>query len=127
MNQYSLALAIVGGLVLVLGLLSAWVRARLPLSEPLLALGVGVLVGPEVTGLLDVSRWGEPHLILQRAAEVTLAIALMAVALRIPKRNIFRRARTVALLLALLMPLMWLTSGLLVRLLIGRTRSLMTS
>jgi hypothetical protein len=42
---------------------------------------------------------GEPwtntvSLILERAAEVTLAIALMAVALRIPKQDIFRRMRT---------------------------------
>lgn len=114
LGDYTGSLVIIGTLVLVLGLFSGFLRARVPLSEPLVALGAGVMFGPYVTGLLDVARWGEVHKILERAAEVTLAIALMGVALRIPKKDIFRRIRTVAVLLLLMMPVMALASGLLV-------------
>ncbi len=57
MEQLNIALATVGGLVLVLGLLSAPLR-RSVLAEPLLALLLGVLLGPAVLGLLDPARWG---------------------------------------------------------------------
>lgn len=113
-DQYSISLAVIGGLVLLIGLFSAAIRAgRVPASESLIALMAGVILGPEVTGALDVHRWGDPAKILERVAEVTLAIGLMALALHIPKENLFRRIGTVSILLGLLMPLMWLTSGLL--------------
>ena len=118
MSQLNLALLVVGGLILVIGLLSGLVRRSL-LSEPLLALLIGVLLGPYTLGLLDVAGWGDQETILEQAARLTLAIGLMGVALRLPKGEPFRRWRTLAVLLGLVMPLMWLASGLLVYLILG--------
>lgn len=118
MSELNLALLVVGGLILVIGLLSGLVRRSL-LSEPLVALLVGVLLGPLALGVLDVARWGSQETILEQAARLTLAIGLMGVALRLPKGEPFRRWRTLAVLLGLVMPLMWLSSGLLVYLILG--------
>lgn len=54
MEQLNIALATVGALVLVLGLLSGPIRRSI-LSEPLVALFVGVLLGPRVLDLLDLA------------------------------------------------------------------------
>ncbi len=79
MSELNVALTVVGGLVVVLGLLSGSIRRSL-LSEPLVALLVGVLLGPAVLGLLDPAGWGSRETILEQAARLTLAISLMGVA-----------------------------------------------
>jgi NhaP-type Na+/H+ or K+/H+ antiporter len=83
LSALNIALAVVGSLVLVIGLFSEPIKRSL-LSAPLIALAVGVLLGPAVFGMLDPSRWGKQEIILEEAARLTLAIALMGVALRLP-------------------------------------------
>ncbi len=118
MSELNIALATVGGLLLVLGLLSGLTR-RSFLSEPLVALLVGVFIGPAALSLLDITGGGQRETILEQAARLTLAIGLMGVALRIPKGAPLRYWRSLAVLLSLVMPLMWLTSGLLTYLILG--------
>ena len=118
MSELNVALTAVGGLVLVIGLLSGSIRRSL-LSEPLVALLAGILLGPAALGLLDPAGWGSQETILEQAARLTLAISLMGVALRLPTREPFCGWRSLAVLLGLIMPLMWLISGLLVYLILG--------
>ncbi len=78
--EIDVALASIGilGVLVVFG--SAVLRT-LPVSGPMLALGIGVVLGPEVAGLVEVAD-GLP--VLHAVSEVVVAIALMAVALRFP-------------------------------------------
>jgi sodium/hydrogen antiporter len=86
---------------------------RLPVSEPLVGLLAGVLLGPSVTGLLDVRPLTEDHTWLHTATRLLLAISVMAVALRYPLGAIRSRTRPVVILLAVAMPVMALiTAGL---------------
>jgi hypothetical protein len=75
-------LAAVGGLLLLLGMLGGVLKEHTPVSEPLIALLAGVLIGPAALGLLDLAEVGNETLILEEAALVTLGVAL--VALRLP-------------------------------------------
>ncbi|WP_200900283.1 cation:proton antiporter domain-containing protein [Rubrobacter aplysinae] len=118
MSSLNIALLTVGMLVLVLGLLSEPLKRSL-LSTPLVALVVGVLIGPAVTGALDVASWGSQEAILEQAARLTLGISLMGIALRLPRRYVLEHWRPLALLLGPVMVLMWLASGLLAFLLLG--------
>jgi NhaP-type Na+/H+ or K+/H+ antiporter len=118
LSALNIALLTIGSIVLVIGLLSDPLKRSL-LSLPMIGLLAGVLLGPGVSGLLDVAKWGNQHLILEEAARLTLGIALMGVALRLPKRDPFRRWRSLLVLLVLVMPLMWLSSGLLTFLILG--------
>lgn len=118
MSALNIALLTIGGLVLVIGLLSDPLKRSL-LSLPMIGLLAGILLGPGVSGLLDVAKWGNQHLILEEAARLTLGIALMGVALRLPKGDPFRRWKSLLVLLVLVMPFMWLSSGLLTFLILG--------
>jgi sodium/hydrogen antiporter len=119
LNVLYLSLAAVGGLLLLLGLLGGLLKERTPVSEPLIALLAGVLIGPTALGLLDLADLGDQTLILEEAALVTLGIALVGVALRLPVGYSRRNWRLLLVLLGIVMPLMWVAGGLLVYLIVG--------
>ena len=69
---------------------------HIPLTGPLLALGVGAALGPEG---LAVFRIPDGHAVLNTVSEIAMAIALMAVALRYPFSDVAKLARPLTLLL----------------------------
>ena len=119
MNVLYLSLAAVGGLLLLLGLLGGLLKERTPVSEPLIALLAGVLIGPAALGLLNLADLGDQTLILEEAALVTLGVALVGVALRLPVGYSRRNRRLLLVLLGIVMPLMWIVGGLLAYLIVG--------
>ena len=84
---------------------------RLPVSEPLLAVVAGVLVGPQVLGWVVLPALGGGSHELREVAVVLLAVSMMAIALRYPIGDVRRRAGSVGLLLGVLMPVMALASA----------------
>jgi NhaP-type Na+/H+ or K+/H+ antiporter len=118
MDTLNIALVVLGGVVLVLGLFSGLIKNRLFISEPLIALCVGVLVGPLVFHVIDVANWGDQLTIFEQVARLTLAVSLMGVAIRLPNQYIVRYWKSVAIMLLVIMPLMWLVSGMLTYLLL---------
>lgn len=115
MNELNIVITAIGAIVLFLGLVSDYFRRNWWTSDPLTALLSGILLGPIALGLVNPSGWGIPkeHL-LEQTARFTLAIGLMGVALRVPKNYFFRNWKPLAILLGLVMPIMWVVSGLLV-------------
>ncbi len=118
-SEINIALLSLGGLVLGLGLLSGFLKKRLFLSDPIVALLLGVLLGPSVLRLIDLAHWGKPETILEQGARLAIAIQLMGVALQLPKAYPLKQWRSLAVLLGPVMLLMWLCSGLLVYLILG--------
>lgn len=110
MNQLNIALASIGALVLGIGIVSQAMKKSW-IQEPLVAVGVGVLIGPYGLQWLDMTEWGEPVRLLEEAARLTLAIGLMGVALRLSRRDLRRLWRPVAILLSLGMLGMWVLSS----------------
>jgi NhaP-type Na+/H+ or K+/H+ antiporter len=119
LRELYVSLAAVGGLLLLLGVVGGLLKERTPVSEPLIALLAGVLIGPAALGLLDLAKLGNETVILEEAALVTLGIALVGVALRLPVGYASGNWRLLVVLLGILMPLMWIVSGLLVYLILG--------
>lgn len=120
MRDLNVALALIGGLTLLFGLLAGLFRSRAEvLSEPLVATLVGAVAGPLGLGLLDMSDWGTSEAILEQVARLTIAFAVMAAALRLPPDFLARRRRVLALLLGLGMLLMWAASTLLIWAILG--------
>jgi sodium/hydrogen antiporter len=100
--------------VAALGLLVAALSARLrllPVSEPLLALVTGVVLGPELVGVVDLAPLTRDHALVHEMSLVLLAVSVMAIALRYPIRDVRRRSRDLGLLLLVVMPLMAVTTA----------------
>ena len=112
MNVLNTCLLVVGLLVLILGLLSGLLKRR-GISDRLVALGVGVALGPEVLNVLNPADWGDQHLVLEQAARLTLGIGLMGVALRIPFGFTRKSWKSIGLLLIGGMVGMWIISSVL--------------
>jgi NhaP-type Na+/H+ or K+/H+ antiporter len=104
------ALVAAGGVVLLLGIVGGWMQRHFWVSEPLLCLVLGVAIGPAVTGLIAPEQL--PGTVLLRAlAGLTLGIAVMEAALRLPTGYIGRMAGTMAIVLLVAMPLAWVTTA----------------
>lgn len=103
-------LVAVGALGLAVAALSGRLR-RLPLSEPLLGLILGVVLGPGVVGVLDVPLLEEDPQAVHEGTRLLLAVSVMAVALRYPIRELRPLLRPLALLLAIVLPAMALLSA----------------
>ncbi|MBW3659655.1 MAG: cation:proton antiporter, partial [Actinobacteria bacterium] len=78
---------------------------RTPLNPALLALALGVVIGPELLGLVDISS-GMDQRVLSTAARLLLAVGLMGVALRYPVGELRQRVPGLLLLVLVVLPLM---------------------
>ncbi len=119
MNNLDVVLAIGATTVLLLGVVSGCVRNRLWISEPAICLVIGLALSPLELELLGPIGGAEGHtLIMQQVSRVTLAIAVMGAALRLPERYFLDHWRELALVLGLALPLMCLSGSLLAWLLL---------
>jgi sodium/hydrogen antiporter len=94
-------LAAIGGLALLLGLFSRKLH-DLPLSAPLLALAVGIALGPAMAGVVEIPEVRRTA-VLSTAAELMLAMSLMGVALRFSISTMRAHVGGVVLLITVVM------------------------
>ncbi len=98
--------------MLALALLSAIVR-RLYLSAVLVALTVGVLLGPEGFRVIDpIGAEGDHRRLLEELARLTLAVSLMAAGLQVTREDLRINLGRASMLLTVGMVGMWLATGL---------------
>ncbi len=109
MDSLYVGYAVLGIAGLVLALLSRRIT-ELPLSPPLVTLVLGVLIGPQVLGLVEIPS-GSRDTVLLELARILLAVSVMAAALRFPATELRPLTRAVALLLVVVMPVMALVAG----------------
>lgn len=109
MDRWYLVCAVTGLVGAALALVSRSVR-RMPVSEPLIALALGVVLGPQLLGLLEISDELRDPLLLE-GARLLLAGSVMAAALRFPVTELASLTRPLLLLLLVVMPLAALAAG----------------
>lgn len=82
--EINVVLVVFAGAILVISLFSS-VLERMSLPGPVLALAIGVALGPAGLGLVDAAGFGLPvGTLLEQASRLTLAVGLAGVALRLP-------------------------------------------
>ncbi|XVH30835.1 cation:proton antiporter [Haloferacaceae archaeon DSL9] len=115
MSQVDAWLALVGGLILLLGLGAGVLEANkyLP-TQPILAVGFGIALGPHGLAVLQLTPIADPLRLLEQVARITVAFAVTSIALRLPPPYFRRRARSLAAILGPGMVVMWLASTLVV-------------
>ncbi|MEX2543918.1 MAG: cation:proton antiporter [Phycisphaeraceae bacterium] len=107
---FDVAITVIGGVVLVIGLFSGWLRQS-AVSEHMLALVAGVVLGPAVLGWLEPQRWGDERQMMELVARLTMAVGLMGVAMRLPPRFLRRHVPSMLVILGPVMLAMWLVGG----------------
>ena len=104
-------LLIVSSLVVVSGLLVIKIE-RLYLTEPLLAMLVGIAVSSLGFKTISTSEGETQVRFLEIASQLTISLSLMAAAYKIPRNYPSSFGKSQAVILLLVMPLMFLASGL---------------
>ena len=108
MNAFDVTVAVGSALALLVGVLPRPI-ARSPIVEPMIALAAGIALGPYGLDVLDAARWPvKLSAFFEQATRITLGLGLVSIALRIPARSLRAHARSLAVLLGVGMPLMWL-------------------
>ncbi|WP_254531177.1 cation:proton antiporter [Natrinema gelatinilyticum] len=120
MRDLNIALLSIGGLTLVLSLVSELLQDRsyLP-SEPMAAAALGVALGPYGLDILHLGGISDPFAVLEQFARVTVGLAVMAAALRLPQRYVPTNARAMSAVLVPGMVGKWLVSSGLVYVLVN--------
>lgn len=120
MSSVNVLLGVFGVSILVLSLGVGLLKGKsyLP-TQPLIAVAVGILVGPDLLGWVHLSSWGDPTAILEQVARLTIAFSVMAAALRIPRTYFSDQLEAMASLLSVGQVAMALVSGLLSYWLLG--------
>lgn len=109
--MFEVMLATVGLLAIGVGASTRIIRS-LPLSPALLGLVAGVLIGPVGLEAAEVPPVDHER-VMETASQLLLAVALMGIALRYPRREARSRLAPVSLLLLIVMPAMAVTVSLL--------------
>ena len=104
-------LVVLGATLLALGLPSTLVK-RVWLSVPLLALVVGVGLGPEVLGVLVPDRLSNENKVLEELARVALAVSLVSTGLQFTRTDLRSTWSRGVALLTVAMVGMWLLTSL---------------
>jgi sodium/hydrogen antiporter len=111
-------LLLVGVAVVTLGLSSRIVKKH-ALSPVVLAIAIGVAVGPRAFDIVDPVAAVPRHVLLEQLARVALAMSVVDIALRLRPSDLRANALRLAVLLGVVMPGMWLITGLGASLLLG--------
>lgn len=105
------ALLVLGAATLGLGLLSDTLK-RVWLSLPLVALALGVVLGPEVLGVFDPAGVEDDRKLLEQLARLTLAFSLTSTALQLTPSDLRAVRRPAVILLTAVMVAMWSATAL---------------
>ncbi|EST07866.1 Cation/H+ exchanger [Kalmanozyma brasiliensis GHG001] len=117
LTQVSKSLAVLGGFIVIYGLLSYVVKERLYLSEPLLAVTAGIIVGPYVLDWVDPTSWGnaeETNYVTYTFTRIVVGIQVLFCGISLPKAYLWREKLSLSILLFGIMTTAWFATALLI-------------
>ncbi|EXX79129.1 hypothetical protein RhiirA5_495269 [Rhizophagus irregularis] len=113
-EEVSVVIAVLGGFIIIFGLVSFFVKERLYLSEALVSVIVGIILGPIALGLLDPFHWGPKDDITFEFTRIVIAIQVMCSGVALPKAYLAKEWKSLIILLLPVMTYMWAASGLII-------------
>ncbi|EJT98683.1 hypothetical protein DACRYDRAFT_70529 [Dacryopinax primogenitus] len=112
-----IAYSLLGGFVVIFGMFSLWLKARLYISEAVWATLFGIIVGPYCAGIFDPRSWAGStdeqgievtNTVTLEVMRVVLAIGVFAIGVELPKAYLWRHVRSVLLILFPVMAWGWI-------------------
>lgn len=118
MKPFDLSIALFSFIIIILGLFYKKLKQSI-FNETLLAMLCGIALSPVLLNLIRVAEWGKIEDIMEKACRLTLSMALMATAFRIPQQYLSRNKSIQATLLLLVMTGMFLSSAAIIHFITG--------
>ncbi|KAJ1816713.1 hypothetical protein LPJ60_005192 [Coemansia sp. RSA 2675] len=103
--------ALLGGFVCIYGLVSGFVKERLFLSEALVAMLFGIIIGPRAINIVNPHDFVNTEKFTLEFARYVIAIQVMAAGITLPHRYMIRKWRTMSILLGPVMVVMWVVTA----------------
>ena len=116
-TDVTIVFAVLGFLFVVYGQLSYLVKERLYLSEPLIAVALGCIVGPYAIGWVNPKSWadlGNYREITYQFTRLVLGVQVLFTGIDLPKRYLWKEARSLTVMLLGMMTIAWFASALLI-------------
>lgn len=116
-SNVSKAYAVLGGFIVIYGLISYVAKDRLYMSEPLIAVTVGIITGPYVLGWVDPLSWGtteETNYVTYELSRLVVGVQVLFTGISLPKAYLRKEAISLLILLAGVMTVAWFISALLI-------------
>ncbi|KAK6540241.1 hypothetical protein TWF694_009056 [Orbilia ellipsospora] len=116
-TEFNIVCTVLGGFVLLFGLVSFFVKERLYLSEALIALLMGVALGPHGANLIRPLAYAgggsQDNLDAINLAfcRLVLGVQLVLAGVQLPKKYLIYEWKSLGMLLGPVMTIMWLVSG----------------
>ena len=117
LSQMSKGLSIMGGFVVIYGLISFFVKERMYLSEPLLAVTVGIVIGPHVLNWVDPYSWADDTIINEVTYEISrlvIAVQVLFTGIALPEKYLRSEWKSLSVLLLVIMTIAWFITALLI-------------
>ncbi|CAD6898961.1 unnamed protein product [Tilletia controversa] len=117
LSQVSKSFAVLGGFIVSYGLISYVAKERLYLSEPMIAMTVGIIVGPYVLNWVNPSEWAEPDMVNEITYQFTrlvLGTQVLFTGISLPAKYIRKEILSLTVLLTLIMTTAWFVTSLLI-------------
>ena len=122
-NGIHLALSLISVFIVLFALFSAFIKETLFAGEAIIAVVVGIVIGPYAADLFDPRGWDQGRNFDDFTLEFTrvvIALSVFAVGVELPRAYMYRHARSLAFLLGPLMLIGWLTTGAFMYILVPR-------
>ncbi|RIA97168.1 Cation/H+ exchanger [Glomus cerebriforme] len=113
-DDTSVVISILGGFIILFGLVSFFVKERLYVSEALVSVIVGIILGPIALRVLEPFKWGSVDNITFEFARIVIAIQVTCSGVALPKAYLAKEWKSLLILLLPVMTYMWVVSGLII-------------
>lgn len=116
-NEVSKSIAILGAFIVGYGQISYTLKERLYLSEPLIAVTLGIIVGPYVLNWVDPKSWSTDenyHELTYQLTRIVVGIQVLFTGIDLPKAYLRREIVSLTALLLGIMTTAWFITALLV-------------
>ncbi|SHN22921.1 NhaP-type Na+/H+ or K+/H+ antiporter [Cyclobacterium lianum] len=105
MPLFHLSAFLIAGLIVLFSFFEKKIQQG-PVSEPLLAMIFGIMGSFLLSDFSEPSQWNDRFLVLHLVSEASIAMALMATALRLPKNYLKQNWKSMSVVLSLVLALM---------------------
>jgi len=117
LSQASKTFAVLGGFIVSYGLISYVAKERLYLSEPMIAMTVGIIVGPYVLNWVNPDEWANEEMrneITYQFTRLVLGTQVLFTGISLPAKYLRKEIISLTVLLTLIMTIAWFVTSLLI-------------